>query len=218
MIYKEKSDYATFVFKLLPGSEKYGFLQQFITKGEISSSVYFDWLRSKWGDGKNEAPTFCIASDFTHKIALKESHSAVLLKGNQPVDTEEVIAQLNRMYEYLSSGQMDNYFDGLEEKERYRDWFLNQSSELERKQFIDYTIIKKPVFVFNLDPVFVVYTKRPSFSIDLFDVLCFVRDSEGKLKLKGPSMGSTFENIFQSKEMRKAAEEPMSFKSLEISR
>lgn len=216
LAYGKKSDFARFVFKVREGGNAYGFSQD--SKGAVATRLIWDWFISDWGPRKTQSPAYCTTADFTHRVTLgrnDSSNNTVLwLSGAIPDIKNEAIDQLNRMHEYIAAGRMQEYFNALKDKERYTHWFNNEAGELERKQYIEYEMSKKAVFVFDLDPVFVVYTKRPNAAIDPFDVLFFIRDSGKALKLKGPSLGSTFNDLFQSKEFRAAAVEETPFKSM----
>ncbi len=214
--YGKKSDYARLVFKTIEGDAAYGFLQN--ADSAVAPRLVWDWFISDWGPRKSPSPAYCTDAVGVYRVALGGEdvlyHAVLTLSGTEPVAGNEAIAQFNRMHEHMAAGRMQEYFNEFKEKERYVNWFMSEANDMERKQYIEHEMSKKAVFVFDLDPVFVVYAKRPNAAIDPFDVLFFVRNSEKVLKLESPSMGSTFNDLFQSKEFRAAAVEETPFKSM----
>ena len=222
--YKDKFYFASFSFMY----DEYGNLGFLPYRSEsLASDLAEDWFQSDWGPAQSQSPSYCeplLLKEMTHNIVLEEgNHSdsvAILqLMGSNLADTNKIkepysglLDQIKYMKEALASGQMEEYFNGFTEdaKKQNRDWFLAEKEERLRAQYIENFLTQEPFYVFNADPILVVYFRTKSSSVK---VLYFMRQEEYRFKLVEESIGSPFDQIFKGKRFVEAAKQEKPFDS-----
>lgn len=224
---ERKSDFADFPF-MYDGNGNYGFLPY--KSKSLVLQLAEDWFRSDWGPAKNKTARYCepsLIKKITHRVVLdhgihKDSAAELLLVGHNLLDTHEksvpyadLLDQIVNMKKAIKSNRPDYFFDGFTEhaKKRNRDWFLNEKSEDLRNQYIKNFVAQEPFYVFNADPIFVVYVRTASSGIE---ALYFVRHGESQFKLTGKSGGSPFDRIFKSKRFIDAASKEKPFSDWKV--
>ncbi|HEY0221088.1 MAG TPA: hypothetical protein VGC58_02585 [Candidatus Paceibacterota bacterium] len=198
---------------------EFGFLPY--ESGSVDPELAKDWFNSDFGPGKTLTPSYCSPSlikQMTHKVPLEaalNSPAELLLLGNNLFERADgqsfasnILDQFTKMQKDLASGQMNEYFGGFtaSAEKVNRDWFLQETSEVLKKQYVDNFINQKPFFIFNADPVFVLYSLgKGVITTDNLHISYFVRNSDGQFKMTKESFGSPFDNTFKSKMFIEAA-------------
>jgi len=221
--YKGKSNFAGFPF-VREESGKFGFFRS--PEASLQEQLVNDWFYSSWGPAKSQPPVYCqpsLIDKMTHDIALEEtgqpdSQVRLLLIGSK-LDKDGTYAglfgQIAKMKESLIHNRMDEFFDGFTEygKKRNRDWFLSETEKNLRTQYIENFIAQEPFYVFDADPLYVVYVRT---KLSIVAALYFVRQGEHKFRLTAESVGSSFDRIFRSKKFIDAASEEKPFNKWKI--
>lgn len=199
-----------------------------------------DWFQSDWGPAKIRPPVYCTPSllkRMTHKVRLDreldkrldhESHpldspAELLLIGRNFTDTDienqpyaalrdKILALKNA----LRADQLGEYFDGFTERGRKRveAWFLGAQEE-ERRKYVESFLAQEPFYVFNADPLFVVYTRTES---SVIQVLYFVRDKNGQFRWANAAYATIYDTIFKSRRFAEAASEEKPFDNWKIAK
>ncbi len=219
----DKAGFADFPF-MYDEHGNFGFLPY--KSKSLALDLTRDWFQSDWGPAKSKSPSYCgpsLLNKVTHEVALEEANHSdsaakLLLVGNK-LDNNgryaELCKQITNMQEALSHNRLDEFFDGFTEhgKKRNREWFVGETDERLRTQYIENFVAQAPFYVFDADPIFVVYTRTKSSTVK---VLYFVQQGEHQFKLAGESVGSSFDRIFKSKSFIKAASEEQPFNNWKI--
>lgn len=180
-----------------------------------------DWFSSEWGPSKSQTPSYCppaLVEQMTHKVVIGNdndlnSSAELLLMGNNLTDannknnfSSDLLSQFTKMQEALASGRMDEYFGGYtaNAEKIHRDWFSTKDKE--HKQYIENFVAQKPFYVFNAEPVLIVYAVgKGGITGGNLRISYFVRNAEGQFKLTEESFGSAFDKTFKSKKFIEAA-------------
>ena len=195
------------------------------------------WFHSDWGPYKTRSPVYCTPSllkRMTHKVPLDKRFDKRLERyGSYPLDPPAELLLIGRNFtdkeikdqpyaalrdkfsalnDALKAGRWDEYFDILTEhgRKRLEGPFLGGQEE-ERKIYAERILTQEPFYVFNADPVFIVFTRAGSSGIR---VRFFVPDKKGQFRWANASYVTSFDRIFRV--FTKAAGEEKPFDSWKI--
>ena len=178
--------------------------------------LFNDWQRSRWAEQLCDGDL----ANFTHKIPW--GGGELLLTGydlmNEAYDNADVAAihgQFMQMQKAAREGAMDEYFDGFtaSAKKKHDDWFRHETAANLTRDYVENSLTQQAVFVFDLEPVFVLYTRggtHPTVMLNgtkgqsNIQVMYFVREGGG-FKRTGGAMGSAFDKVFQGERFVDAA-------------
>lgn len=222
--YKGKSNFLDFPF-VREDTRKFGFFRS--SDASLQEQLVGDWFQSPWGPAKSQPPVYCEPSlirKMTHEIVMDETEESdsqvrLLLIGCRLYKDgpyTDLFGQIAQMKESLTHNRMNEFFDGFTEhdRKRNRDWFLAETEENLRTQYIENFVAQEPFYVFDADPLYVVYIRTKSLSVD---ALYFVRQGEQQIfRLTTESVGSSFDRIFRSKKFIEAASEEKPFDKWKI--
>ncbi|MCH8055220.1 MAG: hypothetical protein IH857_03580 [Deltaproteobacteria bacterium] len=219
------------------GNGNFGFLPY--RSRSLTSEFLVDWFESEWGPQKTQSPVYCTPSlleRMTHKVLLDkhldsrlghyDSHpldppAELLLIGRNFTDKEikdqpyaALRDKFSALKDALKAGRMDEYFDGFTEhgRKKVKTWFLGAPEE-ERRGYIERILSLEPFYVFNAEPVFIVYARTRSSAIR---VLYFVPDKKGQFRWANAYYLTIFDSIFRKS--TKAAGEEKPFDSWKIAK
>jgi hypothetical protein len=97
---------------------------------------------------------------------------------------------------------------------RLADWWGTADAN-EHRNYVSAIVTQKPIFIFDLSPLIVVYTKSDS---DVPRIMYFTPDLHGALLWTNSSYGTTFDRIFKDGPLYDAATQVPPFRSFSIQR
>ncbi len=208
---------------------------RFIRNGPRGLTLQFvsGWFQSDWGPAKGQSPVYCmppLLKRMTHKVLLDKRFDKRLDHGGHPLDAPPELLLIGRnladkdkedqpyaalrdkistMKNALRAGQWDQYFDNFTEhgKKKVKAWFLG-APEGERRKYIESFQNQEPFYVFNAEPLFIVYTRTKLSGIQ---ALYFVRDKNGQFRWANAAYATIIDAIFKSRRFAEAASEKKPF-------